>query len=182
MTGIRAARMTLVVMVVLVATTGCSTQARTPGDTVPDATPFRSIPIPERENGYGSFESMLVSSQQEFDALVDEPFPGGGWNARAEFVAALQDANVDFDTEVLALLRHTEGSGSVPVALSEPVIDGRTLIVETRGRPVPIGTADMAFYCYAFAISRSRVDSLEFTQFSGSQNSTIPAQVFAVPD
>ncbi len=153
---------------VLVGTIACTARSQ-PGPVPP---PFRQIAIPSPDNGYDRFSTMIIDSQKELDSFL-EPWTGAGWRARGEFADALRAASVDFDRQALVLVRHTERSGSVPVTLSPPVLAGRTLIIEVHRRPVTIGTADMAYYCYAFAVSRQQVQRVEMRVFSGSKETSL---------
>lgn len=149
---------TLALLVALVV--GCSRQPAG-GQTVP----FRRISVPERENGYNHFGSMVIGSQEDLDAFL-ESTSGVGWNLRNEFEDALRGANVDFEREALVLLRHTEGSGSILVTVRPPSLEGRRFIVELDVSTPSSGTTDMAYYCYAFAVSKSRVSEVELRYLS----------------
>ncbi len=143
---------------------------------------FRMVPIPERENGYAGFESTVVASGNELDSFLattdDE-----GWNARGAFEQALSDADIDFGTEALVLLRHTEGSGSTVVDMMRPRLQGDTLVADIRGQQRgEIGTTDMAFYCYAVVVSKKDVRSVELRRRSGGQAKELPALVMPIPE
>ncbi|MBA3514125.1 MAG: hypothetical protein H0T77_07115 [Pyrinomonadaceae bacterium] len=92
------------------------------------------------------------------------------WNNRKEFEDALRNANLDFTKEALVLLRHTEGSGSVQVTFETPILQDRILLCEIRGKPIPpgyLGTADMADYCLAVAVSKSHISQVELQAVEG---------------
>lgn len=130
---------------------------------------FRVIPIPTRENGYSNFTSVVLMSQKELDSFLTTTSTQIGWNHRQEFENALLSANVDFSKEALVLLRHTEGSGSIKVTF-EPHLQDRNLICEIRGKPIPpgyAGTADMAYYCFALAVSKTLVKQVELRAIKG---------------
>ena len=131
---------------------------------------FRIIPIPSRENGYSNFASIVFMSQKDLDSFLTDTSTQIGWNNRQEFEDALRNAKLDFSKEALVLLRHTEGSGSVQVEFETPILQDRNLLCEIRGRPVPPGhggTADMAYYCFAVAVSKSHVSQVELQAVEG---------------
>lgn len=109
-------------------------------------------------------------SQKDLDSFLADPAMQGGWNNRQAFTDALMNAKVDFSKEALVLLRHTEGSGSVKVAFGMPVLKDRTLLCEIQGRPIPPGyggTGDMAYYCFAVAVSKAHVSQVELRATQG---------------
>lgn len=131
---------------------------------------FRVIPIPAREHGYYTFESIVIRSQKDLDSFLTDRSRRGGWNRKHAFEDALLNAKLDFSKEALVLLRHTEGSGSVKVAFETPVLRDRTLHCEINGKPIPPGyggTADMAYYCYAVAVSKAHVSKVELQAVQG---------------
>lgn len=130
---------------------------------------FRIIPIPTREYGYNNFASIAFMSQNELDAFLKKQSKQI-WNKRQAFEDALLNAKVDFSKEALVLLRHTEGSGSVKVTFETPVLQGRNLVCEIKGRPIPPGfggTGDMAYYCFAVAVSKAHVSQVELQAVQG---------------
>ena len=134
------------------------------------AQPFRIIPIPTREHGYNNFASKVFMSKKDLDSFLADKSEQSGWNNRQGFEDALLNAKVDFSKEALVLLRHTEGSGSVKVTFETPVLQDRTLLCEIRGHPFPPGyggTADMAYYCFAVAVSKAQVSQVELRAVQG---------------
>jgi hypothetical protein len=129
-----------------------------------DSTPsHRTIPIERRENGYGGFDSTVIRSKKELESFLAGLQPRG-WSDFAGFEAALRQATPDFSKEALVLLRHTEGSGSWEVIFDPPSLQGRKLTLSAHRKPMPpdaVGTADMAYYCFAVAVSKSMVDQVE---------------------
>lgn len=126
---------------------------------------FRVITIPDREYGYSNFESTVIRSKTELDSFIEKVSGKGtrGWNNRKDFVDGIITAAVDFENEVLVLVRHTEGSGSVRVALKTTMVKGETLVC-TIERKVPEDcTKDMAYYCFALAVSKSVVQEVEMS-------------------
>lgn len=142
-----------------------------PGQLVDEsAQPFRIIPIPTRENGYGNFASIVFTSQKDLDSFLRDTSTQSGWNHRQKFEDALLDAKVDFNKEALVLLRHSEGSGSIKVTFERPVLKDRKVLCEIRGRPIPPGyggTTDMAYYCFALAVSKADVSQVELRATEG---------------
>jgi hypothetical protein len=105
----------------------------------------------------------VIMSQKDLDSFLTGTSTQIGWNSRQAFEDALRDAKLDFSKEALVLLRHTEGSGSVPVTFETPFLRERALVCEIRGRPIPSGyggTADMAYYCFAVAVSKAHVSEV----------------------
>ena len=132
-----------------------------------DAASFKSIPIPKKENGYSNFKSTVIRSQSELDTFLQRGSgQDRGWNNRADFEKALAQVKLDFDRESLVLLRHTEGSGSVQVNFRQPRVKGRTLICQIDRKEPEVGTADMAYYCFALAVVKADVAAVEM-QVSG---------------
>jgi len=142
-----------------------------PGQSIDEsAQSFRIIPIPTREHGYNNFGSIVFRSQQDLDSFLAGTSTQTGWNNRQGFEDALRNAKVDFSKEALVLLRHTEGSGSVQVAFETPSLKGRNLLCEIRGTPIPpgnLGTGDMAYYCFAVAVSKAQVSQVELQAIEG---------------
>src|ERR1051325_7155829 len=96
---------------------------------------FRTIKIFQTELGYSYFESMAITTGEDFNAFLAEIPNQTGWNNRQGFVDALVNAKIDFNREALVLLRHDEPSGSVEVSFETPVLKDKTLFCETRGKP-----------------------------------------------
>ena len=131
---------------------------------------FRIIPIPNRETGYSNFASIAFMSKAAMDSFLTDTSTQIGWNNRQEFEDALLNAKLDFSKEALVLLRHTEGSGSVQVPFETPILQDRNLLCEIRGRPIPPGyggTGDMAYYCFAVAVSKAQVSQVELQAIEG---------------
>ena len=111
----------------------------------------------------------MITSQKELDSFLADSRQRG-WNGRQAFEDALVNAKLDFSKEALVLLRHTEGSGSVRVAFETPVLSDRNLLCKIEGRPIPPGyggTADMAYYCFAVAVSKAQVSKVELQATEG---------------
>ena len=131
--------------------------------------PFRIIPIPKREHGYDRFESIALLTKNNLDEFLKESAQHA-WNNRRDFNAALREANIDFSKEALVLLRHNEGSGSVKVEFKTPILEGKKLLVEIEGIPIPPGyggTGDVASYCMAVVVSKAQVSQVEFHATKG---------------
>ncbi len=124
--------------------------------------PFRMIPIPAEEHGYSNFDSMVIATPSALEAFMRAGAveQGMAWNNRADFDDALKRAAPDFDRESLVLLRHTEGSGSVRVNLRNPHVVDRRLVLQIERTETEIGTAVMAYYCFALAVVKGEVTSV----------------------
>lgn len=122
---------------------------------------FRTIDILQGENGYKYFDSMVITSSQDFKAFLEEISQQLYWNNRQEFVNALLNAKVDFNQEALVLLRHDEGSGTARVSFGTPVLQDKTLLCEIRSELHGMGPAVMAYHCFALAVSKSLVNKVQ---------------------
>jgi hypothetical protein len=128
---------------------------------------FRTIKIYQRELGYNYFDSMAITTSEDFNAFLAEIPQQIGWNGRQEFIDALINAKIDFNREALVLLRHDEPSGSVIVSFETPVLKEKTLVCEIRGKFSGVGTGDMAYHGFALAVSKSLVNQVELTSVPG---------------
>lgn len=129
-------------------------------------TSVRIIPIPKKENGYSNFKSTVITSQSELDAFLQRVSKNMGWNNRVDFENSLGQAKLDFVRESLVLLRHTEGSGSVQINFRAPRIKEKRIICQIDRKESGVGTADMAYYCFALAVDKADVVEVEI-QISG---------------
>jgi hypothetical protein len=122
----------------------------------------RAIEIPFEEHGYSNFESHAIRSQPELDRFIDRiSRQQGSWNERTAFITAIQNAKVNFEEEVLCLLRHTEGSGSIQVRFQQLRFDAKTMTCNVVTRIPEACTCDMAYYCVALAVAANRVDNVD---------------------
>ncbi len=124
---------------------------------------WRTVPVPAREHGYVNFETTVVSDAAalaEFLGKLGADPGAAAWNRLADFAAAIHGAGLDFSKESLVLLRHSEGSGSTAVNFNTPVLDGQTLVCRIDRRPAGMGTADMAYYCFALAVRKEAVTAV----------------------
>lgn len=140
---------------------------------------FRTINIYQRDNGYSYFDSMVITSRQDFNAFLGEVAQQGYWSYKQAFVDALLNAKIDFNQEALVLLRHTEGSASARVSFETPVLKEKTLVCEIRGELQGLGVGVVAFYGFALVVSKSRVDKVQLNATSGSNNQALPTIVFS---
>lgn len=141
---------------------------------------FRIIPIPNRETGYGNFASIVFMSKKNLDSFLTDTSTQMGWNNRREFEDVLLNAKLDFSKEALVLLRHTEGSGSIQVTFETPILQDGKLLCEIRAKPIPPGyggTADMAYYCFAVAVSKSQVSQVELQAIEGGFSARLLAPI-----
>jgi hypothetical protein len=122
---------------------------------------FRLIPIPKREHGYGSMDSVVIRTKGDLAVFLKSIQGQTGWNNRMGFEDAISNAKVNFEKEALVLLRHTEGSGSVQVTFHKPAFRVKKLTCRITRKEPEIGTADMAYYCFALAVSKSAISKVE---------------------
>jgi hypothetical protein len=122
---------------------------------------FRRVDIPLREHGYFSLQSSVIRSAEELQALLDAQAENTGWNNPEGFRKALLAADIDWQTEALVLLLHSESSGSIRIHLGEPVLkDGTLTLPLARKQPQGFGTADMAGYAFALVLNRQQVQKV----------------------
>jgi len=136
---------------------------------------FRFINIYPRESGYNYFDSMAITSAEDFKAFVEEVSRQQYWSDRQGFIDALLQAKVDFNQEALVLLRHDAGAGAARVTLETPVLHDKTLLCVIRSEILGAGVNDMPFHCFALAISKSVVDKVQLktVMVSGGERPTI---------
>ncbi len=125
-----------------------------------------SIAIPVREHGYSRLQDpekvfnksnyTLLGNSQELDNFLETIEPQTAWNGDSKqlFAAALKNANVDFANDNIFIYYHNEGSGSVRVTLSDPVWENGNAVCNIKRKVPDMGTADMAYYAYAYKISK----------------------------
>ena len=122
---------------------------------------FRIIDIHQTESGYNYFDSIAITSAQDFNAFLGEISQQLFWNNRRDFVDALLKAKVDFNQEALVLLRYDQGSGAVSVSFETPILQEKTLLCEIRGELLGVGPAVMAYHCFALTVSKSLVNKVQ---------------------
>jgi len=123
---------------------------------------FRVLDIPAREHGYANFQTQVIATQKQYDDFIKASAGQFGWNKREVFLAGLKKGKIDFSKEVLVLLRNTEGSGSNKVTFQAPEVKGNTLICKVKREVAQIGTADIADYCFAVAVDRSKIREVRY--------------------
>jgi hypothetical protein len=143
---------------------------------------FRTINIYLTDNGYQYFDSMVITSSQDFKAFLEEVSQQGYWSNKQAFVDALLNAKIDFNQEALVLLRHTEGSISARVSFETPVLKEKTLVCEIRGELNGAGLGTVAYYGFALVVSKSLVDKVQLNAASGSNNHALPTIVFSTTE
>ena len=126
-----------------------------------DVMGFRVIDVPKEEHGYQFFESQVIGSQEQFDTFIKQVEAQEYWNNRDGFLKALGEAKVDFASESLVLIRHTEGSGSTQVSSPECQLQGEKLACKIQRISPEVGTADVAFYCFGLVVQKDKVKQVE---------------------
>ncbi|MBT3362454.1 MAG: hypothetical protein HN929_02960 [Chloroflexi bacterium] len=126
----------------------------TSGNLQGDPSQISQLSMPAREHGYGNFESMVITSQSELDTFVSEVNAQENWNNKTTFINDVASWRIDFAESNLVLYRHTEGSGSVGVTLGDLALSDGIASVNIQRNVPGVGTADMAYYCYAFQVGR----------------------------
>ena len=143
---------------------------------------FRTINIPRSDNGYNYFDSMVITSSQDFKAFLDEVSQQQRWSNKQAFVDALLNAKIDFNHEALVLLEHTEGSISAGVSFETPTLKEKTLVCDIRGELNGAGLDVVAYYGWALVVSKSLVDKVQLNATSGSNNQALPTIVFSTTE
>ena len=143
----------------------------------------RTIPIAKREHGYSNFHTTAIASQAALDRFLEteSKAEGMGWNNRVAFDRAIAAAGLNFEKEVLVLLRHTEGSGSVQVDFRPPTVESGKVICRIGRREPETGTADMAYYCFALAVPKSGITAVEI-RASGREAIIMPLEAGGRPE
>ena len=132
---------------------------------------FRIIPIHQEKHDYSRFSSIVIRSQEEWDSFLSglsgSPLSGPSikekntaWDREDYFLKTIEEAKLDFDNEALVLIRITEPSGSIQVKFGEPRLDSFTLICPIK-RELPGLTDDMAYHCFALAVSKTQVKRVQ---------------------
>jgi len=135
---------------------------------------FRTINIHQTENGYNYFDSLAITSRQDFDAFLAEISQQLYWSDRQAFVDALLAAKIDFNQEALVLLRHTQGSGAAHVTFETPVLQDKTLLCEIRGAIHGVGPAVVSYHCFALAVSKSLVNKVQLNAVGSADQQPRP--------
>lgn len=129
--------------------------------------PFRTINLPPGENGYRYFDSLAITSSEDFNAFLEEISQQAFANNRQRFVDALLNAKVDFNQEALVLLRYDQGSGAERVSFETPVLQEKTLLCEIRSELLGAGPDVMSYHCFALVVSKSLVNRVQLNTLTG---------------
>jgi hypothetical protein len=114
----------------------------------------KQLKIPAREHGYSQLQSHLINSQQTLNDFITAVKKQKYWNNQAQFLKVLTQSKIDFSQNNLVFLKHTEGSGSIKVSSELKVEKGQVKITINRKGVGGIGTADMAYYCFAYKVPK----------------------------
>lgn len=113
------------------------------------------VNIPAREHGYSNLQNIVISSTTELNEYIQLIEQQSAWNNKTEFIIVLQSENIDFNSMNLLIYFHTEGSGSIGVSLAQPIWEGENAVVNITRTVPDVGTADMAYYAYAFKVNKA---------------------------
>jgi hypothetical protein len=120
----------------------------------------RVLAVPLNENGYGGFGPVVIDSRERFDSFRKTVEGQAGWNDRAGFLRALDQARIDFEREALVLIRQGDGSGTLSVNLAAPRVRGDVLTCTVR-----VGgshsSRDVKYRCFALAVDKRRISRVE---------------------
>lgn len=123
--------------------------------------PARFASIPAREHGYSNVKTQVIKDEASYNTFIETVKKQGAWNNREAFLKGLNEANIDYKTEALVLVRNTQGSGSVPVRSDALSLKDTTLHVKIKvGNTGGFGTADMAYYCFAVVVNKAKIHAL----------------------
>ncbi len=121
---------------------------------------FSPVSLPTRQHVYSNLDSAIISSQTELDHLIDTVELASSDSANV--VQALQELEIDFAFKNFLFYTHTETSGSIGVELGRPIDDVNQVLIEIDRSVPELGTADMAYYAYAFEVDKA-FERFEFT-------------------
>ena len=121
------------------------------------------------QTGIGSnyFDSMAITSAEDFKAFLEEISRIEGWRYRQNFIDILLNAQINFDHEALVLLRYDNGYGAIRVPFETPVLQDKTLLCEIRDDMQGGGLGVMAYHCIALAVSKSLVNKVQLKVVGG---------------
>ncbi len=118
---------------------------------------IKPIAIPFRAFVYSQYPSKVLSTQAELDKFLTQVSNESSWNNKTDFLAKIQDENIDFKTYNLLFYRMSEPSGSNKLNVKNDKIQLKnnevTIVIE---RDIPkIVTSDIAYYALAYRVSKS---------------------------
>lgn len=144
---------------------------------------FRTINIYPSDNGYNYFDSMAITSSQDFKTFLEEVAQQQQyWNNKEAFVNALLNANVDFNNEALVLLRYDDPYGASRVPLETSILKEKTLVCEIRREIQGAGLGIVASHGFALAVSKSVVDKVQWKAVVGLPNDQGTTIVFSTTE
>ncbi len=121
-------------------------------DSVP-AEKMAALAIPNRQHVYSKFEDTVLRSQDELDQFIEKMELESEY--AASVIDALKELNVDFSKNNFLFFTHSETSGSNRIELGHPIFDNNKVVVELTRKVPALGTADMAYYAYAYEIDKA---------------------------
>ena len=113
------------------------------------------VNIPAREHGYSNLQNIVINSTTELNEFIQLIQQQQAWNNKTDFINVLESESLNFNSINLLFYLHTEGSGSIGVSLEEPIWEGENAVVNVTRTDPGIGTADMAYYAYAFKVKKT---------------------------
>jgi hypothetical protein len=135
---------------------------------------FRTINIYASDNGYNYFDSMAITSSQDFKTFLEEVSQHQlYWSNKEAFVNTLLNANVDFNREALVLLRYTDPYGAARVPFETPVLKEKTLVCEIHREVLGAGLGIVGYHGFALAVSKSVVERVEWKAVVGAPNQQV---------
>lgn len=148
---------------------------KTPETPESPAMAFRLVAVPQYDWSYDTISPQVIESQAEMERFLDLPInaarfgPDGfshrlSWRDNVAFRKALQEADINFETEALVLLpyayTYTVNSGGTKVTrvtLDTPVIQGTALVSTLRATIFRGGTATVTPQGFALAVSKAAI-------------------------
>lgn len=112
------------------------------------------VDIPKREHGYSNLKDIEIRSQSDMKKFISNVKGQENWNKKEKFISAMVGADLQYSSHYVAIFTHTERSGSVKVALEDPVWENGVVVIDIRRDAPTIVTQDMAYYAFAYKVRK----------------------------
>ena len=98
---------------------------------------------------------MAITTVEGLKSFLDDVSKQPHWNFKDDFLSALRDNPINFDKELLLLIRSTAGSGSITISLDGPTVNEDDLLFRLILNSPGMQTADMNYQCFAVVLPKS---------------------------